>query len=117
MSLSLTGLTGEGHQPLDPYVLVATMFVEIHVTTVPPKARLVGNGTITKSVWGLGEFGFGWFPDDPDGADPAKLSDSWFIHKIVQNVRVLQMQGGYVYFGSFWWRLNAGTTINADILW
>lgn len=115
MTLSLSGLSGEGHQPLDPLVSVAVTFIDIIVTTAPIRARKIGDGTIPKAIWNIGQFGLGWFTDDASGNATDQLAETNFIHQTQETVRILNAQGGATFFGSFWWRLAPGVVIDAVI--
>lgn len=117
MSATFTGLTGEGHLALDPMFSVAVQFIDVLVTSTPPKARPIGGSSIPAGIWGVGQFGLGWFTDDPSGNPTDQLTFPTFIHCMQQTLVIPTAQGGAVFFGSFWWRLAGGATIDTVISW
>ena|SRR5690242_36041 len=117
MSITLSGLSGEGHSPLDGSGVVAVAYVTAFVTTIPTRARRIGNGTIPLGLRDIGEVGIGWFPDDPSGVNPPQLADSFFIHLANETRRILTDQGGATFFGSCWWRLAPGVVIDLLVEW
>lgn len=117
MSVSYVGLSGEGHSPLDASFAVAAQFIDVRVTTIPTRARKIGNSTLPLAVWNIGQFGLGWFTDDPSANPTDQLALTTFIHQAQETIIVSSSQGGSVFFGSFWWRLAAGVVIDVDVSW
>lgn len=116
VSITFTGLTGEGHNPLDPSSLVFVDSIEIYVTAISPRVRQIGTGTIPQGVWHAGEVGIGWFGDDPSGNVPDVLGPGYFITAMQRNYQIFAPQTGGHYYGTFWWRLVAGVTIDALVI-
>lgn len=117
MSVTFTGLSGEGHLALDSSFSVAVQFIDVLVTTAPPRARQIGSGSIPKAIWNVGQFGLGWFTDDPSGNPTDQLAFPTFIHEVQETLVIPNAQAGAVFYGSFWWRLSVGTVIDAVISW
>ena len=115
MPINFSGLTGEGHLPLDSSFSIAVVYIDILVTSIPPKARQIGGSSIPAGIWGIGQVGLGWFTDDPSGNAYDILALPTFIHALAQTEIIMNSQGGFVYFGSFWWRLTAGAMIDVSI--
>jgi len=117
MSISLTGLSGEGHSPLDVSTNVAVQYITAFVTTIPARARRIGDGTLPLGLRDIGEVGIGWFPDDPSGVDPPQMTEGFFIHLANETKRIVNDQGGATFFGSCWWRLAPGVVIDLVVEW
>jgi len=114
-SITFSDLSGEGHVPLDPSSNLAVRCFEVYVTAIPPKSRLVGLGTIPRGIWQIGECGLGYFSDDPSANVPDVLGEAHFIHREQEIWYIEAKQLGPSYWGSFWWRLTAGATIDCVV--
>lgn len=117
MSLTLSGVSGEGRSPLDPSVPVAVQFIDVLITTIPPRARKIGNGTLPLAVWNIGQFGLGWFTDDPSGNATDQMTHTTFIHQVQETLVIPSAQAGAVFYGSIWWRLALGVVADFVVNW
>jgi len=114
---TVSGATGEGHEPLDPYSNIAVNTVEVTVTSFNPKGRVIGTGDIPRGIWQVGQVGLGYFNDDPSGNVPDILFEPHSIHQECEGWYIHNGQQGAVYYGSVWWRLNAGVTADISVTW